>query len=140
MGEGKGEVTQKRSPPRNPFQLESEIQTLRGELGKLVDELDRRRRETFDWRLQVRRHPVAAGVAAVAVAAAIAGTAAFLVRSRRRRRRPIERIRRARMALVRLLDDPDRIAREPRIAEKMAAAAGTAAASMLARRIVSHAI
>jgi hypothetical protein len=139
MGEGKGDVTRKRSPPRDPFQLEREIDTLRSELGRLVDELDRRRHEAFDLRLQIGKHPVAAGMAAAAVAAAVGGTVAFLVWSRRRRQRPMERIRRARSALVRLLDDPDRIAREPRVAEKMLAAAGTAAASTLVRRVVARA-
>src|SRR5262249_19798329 len=42
-----------------PRKLEQEIESVRSELGDLVGELDRRRRDALDWRLQARRHPTA---------------------------------------------------------------------------------
>ena len=65
-------------------ELASEVRTLRGELGGLVSDLGRRRREAFDVRLQIRRHPRAAFIAAAVPAALISGA---IVRSRRRARR-----------------------------------------------------
>jgi hypothetical protein len=57
--------------------LESEIERLRTEIDAMVGELDRRRHEAFDVRLQMRRHAglvVAVGSAAVMLAL-VAGAA-----------------------------------------------------------------
>jgi hypothetical protein len=58
-------------PPDEPPGIEREIESIRGELDLLVRELDRRRHEALDWRLQVRRHrrelSIATGVAGVAI-------------------------------------------------------------------------
>ncbi len=140
MGEGTGRVGRNGSSGKDPRQLAGDIETLRSELGDLVSELDRRRHEAFDVRLQLRRHPVAAGVAAATIAAALGGTIALIVWSRRRRQRPIEKAKRVRRAMGRLFEDPDRVAMEPRIGEKILAAAGTAAATMLTKRLVDRAV
>jgi hypothetical protein len=124
-GNGKAEV---------PEVIEGRIGLLRHELGDLVAELDRRRHEATDIRLQIKRHPMIAGAAAVTVAAAVGGIIAFAVWNARRRERPVERARRARRAMQRLMDDPDHMAREPSVTEKILAAAGTAAASLLIKR------
>ena len=56
-------------PPR----IEHEIESIRGELDVLVRELDRRRHDALDWRLQVQRHrrelSIAAGVGGAALLA-----------------------------------------------------------------------
>lgn len=64
-----------------PEALEREIAGIRGTMAGLLRELDHRRHELLDWRLQVRRHAVVliAGAAAVALLVAAA---------RMRRRRP----------------------------------------------------
>jgi hypothetical protein len=121
-----------------PEVIEGRIGLLRQELGDLVAELDRRRHEATDIRLQVKRHPMIAGAAAVTVAAAIGGIVAFAVWNARRRERPIEKARRARRAMQRLMDDPEHLAREPSIMEKVLAAAGTAAASLLVKRVLDR--
>lgn len=126
--------------PEVPEIIEGRIGLLRHELGELVSELDRRRHEATDVRLQVKKHPMIAGVAVVTVAAAIGGIIAFAVWNARRRERPIERARRARKAMQRLMDDPEHMAREPSVTEKIMAAAGTAAASLLVKRAFERAM
>lgn len=50
MGEGTPGVADQ------PEDLERRVETIRGDLDAIVAELDRRRRELLDWRLQLRRH------------------------------------------------------------------------------------
>jgi hypothetical protein len=118
--------------------VSGEIESLRGELGALVAELDRRRHEAFDLGLQVRKHPVAVAIAAATLALAIGGLVATVVIARRNRRRPSVRARETRRALARLLDRPERVAAEPSIPRKVATAVATAAAATLARRLVQR--
>jgi len=47
-----------------PEQLEHDVDDLRDGLTGIVRELDRRRHELLDWRLQLKKHRVAAVVAA----------------------------------------------------------------------------
>lgn len=123
---------------RPPRQIENRIDGLRRELGDIVSELDRRRHEAFDLRLQAKRHPMALGIAGVTVAAAIGVGLALAVRRRRARQRPLERARRARLAFERLMDDPEHMARESTVGEKILAAAGTAVASLLVKRALDR--
>jgi hypothetical protein len=121
--------------------IHGEISSLREEIGDLVGELDRRRREAFDLRLQLRRHPVAFTVAGVAVAALIGGSVALLVYNSRRKERPSYKARQLRVALDRMMRYPERVARgQPPPAEKILAAVGTAAATLLVRRALERAV
>jgi ElaB/YqjD/DUF883 family membrane-anchored ribosome-binding protein len=122
--------------PESVRRVSGEIDGLRDELGAIVAELDRRRHELFDLRLQLRRHPTVVVASAGAAALLLGGLLARSVRARRARRRPAARAREARRALVRLLDHPHRVAAEPRVGVKILAAVGTAAGSVLARRAV----
>ncbi len=133
MGEGANGVKATREVVGR---VSGEVETLRVELGGLVDELDRRRHEAFDLGLQVRRHPVAVALAATAAALVVGGLLAIATRERRRRRRPSVRAREARRALSRLLDHPDRVAAEPSIPNKIATAVLTVAATAIAKRIM----
>lgn len=65
-------------------ELEAQIESLRAELGELVQELDRRRHEVLDVRLQLRRHAGAVAVGVGLVAVFVAGRLAL-----RRRRNPV---------------------------------------------------
>jgi hypothetical protein len=122
-------------------QIEQEITTLRGEIGDLVSELDRRRREALDLRLQARRHPVAVSVAGIALAALLGGSIALLVRGAQRRRRRSYKVRQLGLALERIARDPERLARGgPSPAERILVAAGTAAATMLVKRALERAL
>lgn len=137
MGEGADRVTDG-AADQQVRRVSGEIDGLRGELGALVAELDRRRHELFDLGLQVRRHPVAVAVAAATAALVLGGAVAMLVRGRRERRRPAVRAREARRALARLLEHPDRVATEPGVIQKIAAAAGVAAGTALAKGLVDR--
>jgi len=118
--------------------VSGEIDTLRQELGRLVAELDRRRHELLDVRLQVRKHPgvviAAAGVAALLVG----GMVGMAFRKRRQHARPATRARETRRALARLLDHPERVANEPNVAMRIATAAGVAAGTVVARRLAER--
>jgi hypothetical protein len=134
-------VTPADGQPGASSRLEGEISTLRNEIGDLVGELDRRRRAAFDLRLQLRRHPVAASVAGLLVAAVVGGTVALLVYNRRRKERPRYKAHQLKVAMRRMVRHPERVARgEPPPHEKILAAVGTAAASLLVKRALERAV
>jgi hypothetical protein len=108
---------------------------LRQDLGSIVSELDRRRRELLDVRLQMRRHPMVVVAAGGAAALLLGAAVALLLRQRRHRRQPTTRVREARRALARLLDHPERVGAEPSMRVKIATAAGVAAGSAVARHL-----
>jgi hypothetical protein len=118
--------------------VSTEIDHLRSELGGIVAELDRRRHDAFDLGLQARRHPVAVAVVAAAAALLVGGLLAVATRRRRRSRRPTVRARKARRALWRLMDHPDRVAAEPSIANKVATAVASLVATSLAKRLLER--
>lgn len=121
--------------------LERDITELRDGLGAMVDELDRRRREAMDLRLQLRRHPVAAAVAGGVVVVAVGGAVALLVRGARRRQRASYKARQLRIAFGRVMQHPERLGRgEPPPSEKILAALGSAAATLLVRRALERAV
>ena len=68
--------------------LEGEISALREDLGGLVAELDRRRHELMDVKLQLRRHARGAAVTGLGLAGGIALLVMLRVRRARARRRP----------------------------------------------------
>jgi hypothetical protein len=127
--------------PGSSQRIEKEISSLRVEIGQLVGELDRRRRELLDLRLQLRRHPVAVPLAGLAAAAVLGGAVALLVRSARRRRRAGHRARQLWRALGRMAEHPERVGRgEPPPGEKILAAVGAAAAGLLVKRALERAV
>jgi hypothetical protein len=80
------------------------------------------------------------GVAAAALALVLGGALAVAVRGRRERSRPAVRARQARHALARLMDHPDRVAAEPSISNKVAAAVAVAIATTVAKRFLERSI
>jgi hypothetical protein len=85
---GHGKTANGGSGHRESDRLREDIDATHRRLEGLLGELDRRRREAFDIRLQMRRHPVifAAG-AALALGALGGGTALAISRMRRAQRR-----------------------------------------------------
>jgi hypothetical protein len=136
MGEGADRV---RDGSPKPEEVAGEIDLLRNELGGLVAELDRRRHQAFDVRLQVTRHPlVVAGVATV-LALAVGGAIALTLRTARRRQRPAARARDVRAALGRIANKPRRIGAEPSIRTKLLTALVLAVATTMAKRMTEKA-
>jgi hypothetical protein len=73
------------NPELEVIRLRSEIDVTRHDLETYIAELDRRRHQALDLKLQLRKRPgVAVGVG-VAIVTAVAGTVAMLVRTRRQK-------------------------------------------------------
>ena len=91
-------------------EIEQEIEDLRSELGALIDELNRRRREVIDVRLQLRRHGGAVAlVLGVVVLSVIARNAAL--RRRRARRFTTRAANLARVLALLSQEDPRQVRR-----------------------------
>lgn len=121
--------------------IEKEIHHLRDEIGDLVGELDRRRKEAFDVRLQLQRHPVAVAVAGATVLLVVGSAIAVLVHNSNERQRRTYKARQLKKALGRMIENPDRVGRgEPPPSEKILAAVGTAAATYLVKRALEKSV
>ena len=142
MGEGTDRVNGQRTdgePRKMARELETEITEVRTRLDRSLAELDRRRHELTDVRLQVRRHPMVAVAAGVTVLALLGGVA-YAVWASRQRNKPVSKARRLKHALSRMIDEPHKVAKsEPTVPEKILAAAGTAAATILVKKMMERA-
>ena len=136
MGEGTTGV----GTDKTTRELCGEIAELREDLDVLVGELDRRRHEAVDVKLQVRRH--AMGVALTGIA--FVGTAAAFVWlgvwRHRRRQSLAARGSRLREAFGRMIDAPERVAAEPTVATRIATAAVNAAIAAVIKKILERAV
>jgi hypothetical protein len=138
MGERANGVNE---PPRKAARaLESEITEIRSRLDVSLAELDRRRHELSDVRLQVRRHPRAVAVAGV-VALGLLGGIAYAIYAARQRNKPISKAKRLRRAIARMIDRPEQVAKgtDPTVSEKILGALGATAATMLTRKLIEEA-
>jgi hypothetical protein len=80
---GKDGAKGKEAPAVEISRLRAEIDATRDQLGTYISELDRRRHEALDLKLQVKKHPgLAIGAAAAAVGVA-ALAAVMVIRARR---------------------------------------------------------
>jgi len=119
MGEGTTRLASTNGSASRVRELGRESEATRQELDELVMELDRRRHQTFNWRLQVRRHARAMVLLGAGVVVLVGiGVAASTARKRRRQTlaaRVTELAQwgdRLRLALGRIVEDPDRLARK----------------------------
>jgi hypothetical protein len=136
-------VAPRRSQPTElePEQIEREIESLRGEIDGLVDELDRRRHDALDWRLQLRKHGKA-----FAIGAGVLLAVALAVRGRRRRRRPLlsDQLTTMLRGVYEVGQHPERFERADEggksLALQLAKTAALAGASVMARRMAERAV
>lgn len=139
MDEGTDSMSKPEEP--TPGDKELAIERARARLDSLVAEIDRRRHELTDVRLQLRKHVWVVVAVAFTAASAIGGTVFWKLRSARRRHSLLGRAGRFREAFGRMLDQPDRVATsEPNVLKKVAAAAATAVAARVARGLVERAV
>ena len=96
-------------------QLDGEIAALREELGSLVGELDRRRHEALDVKLQARRHAGGLTVSGVALVAAASGLRWLTFR---RHQPMVSKAGKVGEALSRILHRPARVAAERGLADR----------------------
>jgi len=140
MGEGTTRLIEGngKAEPRSPREIERDIEHLRTSLDRSLAELDRRRHELTDIRLQMRKHPaVFIGTGAVLLLM-VGGVGYAIFRSRKRQELP-QKASRLRMALGRAIDKPQRVARsEPPPWQKILTAVGTTIAVSLAKKLVEQ--
>jgi hypothetical protein len=125
---------------RNVREVAGEIDALRGDIGGLVAELDRRRHEMMDLRLQARRHPVFVAAVVAGAALVVGSLVAVALRARSERRRPAVKARHVRDAMRRLVDHPHRVAAEPSMTQKIVTAIAIAAGTAATKRLMERAI
>lgn len=139
MGEGSDRLTLDGLSRRDRVRhVSGEIESLRGHLGSLVAELDRRRVEAMDVGLQLRRHPTFAAVAAIGAALLVGGAVAFAVRRQRKRHELRRRAREVRRAFGAIVKDPYNVAKDSSLTEKLVATAGTTVMTLLVKRLVDQ--
>ena len=124
MGEGASDV----KTGETPEQLERDVQEIRVEMNGLVGELDRRRHELLDWRLQLRKHALALTIGVGGLVCVVSGLAAIAAARKHRRQRLVAKIELFRRAISRMVEHPELVARPQR---GLGTAALSAAASAL---------
>lgn len=137
---GDGSAAPGMSPRENTRQLEGEIAVLRDELTGLVAELDRRRHELTDFKLQARRHVLGVTLTGASLLASAAGFVWLSVWRTRRRSQATARIGRLREAVSRMVDPPDRVAAEPGIPARILTAAANAVVATAIKRVLEHSL
>jgi hypothetical protein len=124
----------------DPREIEVEIEHLRTRLDRSLSELDRRRHELMDVKLQLRRHPEALAVAG-GVALLLIGGVAYAIYRSRKRDQPLQRAHRFRIAVGRAADNPQRVVRsEPGVGQKILGAVATTVAVAVTKKLIERAI
>jgi hypothetical protein len=137
MGEGTPNVKDE-----SPEELEQEVTEIRVGMNGLMRELDCRRHELFDWRMQLRKHALALSIGAVALACFVGGFTVVTALRKRRRQRLLATIEVSKDALSRMVAHPESVAPRQRNLGKTALSAtagalvGAAANSVAQRTIV----
>ena len=145
MGEGTNRVKAEPAPrPKEPRklarELEHDVEQARSSLDQSLAELDRRRHEVLDLRLQVRRHPVVAAVAGAMVLGVVGGIV-YAVWAAQQRNKTITKAQRLREAISRMIDKPHKVAKsEPTVPEKVLGAIGTTAATIIVKKLLERAM
>ncbi|GAC1346985.1 MAG: hypothetical protein NVSMB23_25530 [Myxococcales bacterium] len=127
------------TPKQRTRQIEGEIDEIRRRLDRNLSELDRRRHEATDWRLQMRRHPRLVAGVGIGALALLGGMVAMSV-AKSRREHPKRRAQRIGLALRRGYQNPEKVARpEPSVAVKVLAAVATTVGTSLAKKYIEQA-
>jgi hypothetical protein len=121
-----------------PREIEREIEHVRARLDRSLGELDRRRHELTDLKLQIRKHPgVFIGVGGF-LFLIVGGVVLAVWRSHKREALP-EKTKRLRIAVGRAVDKPGKVARgEAPPWEKILAAVGTTLAVSITKRLLDR--
>ena len=141
MGEGTPRVMKvvAPEPSARARDIEGEIERLRTRLDRSLSELDRRRHDLMDYKLQMRKHPQVLLIAGGALLLLFGGVA-YSVYNSSRHSRAARKARQYKGALRRIADRPGDIARrsEPGIAGKILASVGTTIAVAVAKKLIER--
>ena len=131
MGEGTAGVEE-----RNPREIERDIEHLRTRLDRSLAELDRRRHELTDVRLQMKKHP-RVFVGAGGFVLLLMGGVAFAIWRAHEREKPLPKAHRL---FRRAVEEPEKVARgEAPAWEKILAAVGTTIAVSVTKKLIERA-
>jgi hypothetical protein len=126
---------ERETPKQRAREIEGEIDDIRRSLDRDLSELDKRRHEATDWRLQLRRHP-GLGIGALAL---VGGLVAVSI-AKRRREPPNRRAQRIGLALRRGYEHPEKVARkELSVPVKLLAAVAISLGTSLAKKYFEQA-
>jgi hypothetical protein len=128
------------APPETVQQLGSEIAALRVDLDGLVAELDRRRHEVFDLRLQARRHARGIALTIIGLVGAAAGFVWMGTWRARRQDRLASRAGRFGQGLSRMIDQPEHVAAGPTVPAKIMMVAANAAVAVFIKKVLEYAV
>lgn len=145
MGQEASSLMRYGSPKERAIELSMAIRGQRDRLGVILAELEHRRRELFDIPLQVKRNAVPLVLLAAALGGILATTLSMRARRIRKERRLVARFHRARRAIGRAIQDPDRVAAPPpdmgkKLIIAIASATATTLVTVVVKRIVEEVI
>ncbi len=143
MGQGQQAQTSltryARAPGDRLMELSETIAHRRETLGSILAELDRRRRDLFDVRKQLRQNAKPLLLVLGGIGCAVAVGIVLGARRRRYERRFTTRVSKATAALRRAMKDPDRVASPPPdLGKKVLIAVASGAASTLVTAVVKR--
>jgi hypothetical protein len=119
--------------------MEREIESIRTRLDRSLAEMDRRRHELLDLKLQAHRHPAALWGAGGALLLLLGGGIALALWLSRRRDQLPAKARRFRLAVRRAVDKPDLVARgKGPVWESILASAGGTLAAALTKKALAR--
>jgi len=124
-------------------EIESEIESLRDEIDRLVSELDRRRHEAFGAVAAIRTNPLPLVLGGIALGGLAAWWVYSTVQARRDAGRFWTKARKLRTAIARAIDDPDRVAAgDPtflqQVATRLLTTAGTAVVTAMLKLVLDR--
>jgi hypothetical protein len=125
------------SPQETVRQLNGEIAMLREDLARLVAELDRRRHEALDVKLQVKRHALGVVLTGAAVLAAPLELG-LATRRARSHRGLLAKARQVRDGLSRIVERPERMATQPTVLTTILTAAANAAGAIVIKKMLER--
>jgi prefoldin subunit 5 len=121
-------------------EIEREIESVRMRLDRSLAELDRRRHQLMDVKLQVRKHPQAVMIAG-GVVVLLVGVGWLAARSAHKAAEdPRRRAKRLKKATRRAMEHPERVAQNPPLWQKIAASVGTTIAVAVTKRLLDRAL
>jgi hypothetical protein len=138
MGEATAELNG-RVESTEPEIIEREVEEIRDNITGIVGELDRRGHELVDWRSHLQKHALLLAALGAGCLVGLGVTIAGRRARQKRRNRPLEKARRLRVAISRMIAHPERVAQpRPGIGHKALGAAVGATAGFLVKALLKE--